>query len=108
MDIISQEQPKLVSLKLAAGLTLVSAFLVFIAFFGKDHGLANLPKIVRYPEVFQNYILQAIGGSLALPTLNVLLISAFKSKRNPSTRRRIFTAWALVIIAVETITIISL
>lgn len=108
MDIVLQEQPKSASLKLAVGLTFVSAFLLFIAFFGKDLGLANLPKIVRYPELFQHYILQSVGGSLAFPTLNVLLVSAFKSKRNPSTRRRIFIGWAMIVIVVETIAIISL
>lgn len=108
MDIALQEQPKRVSLKLAIGLSAISAVLVFMAFFGKDHGLTNLPKIIKYPEVFQHYIMQAIGGSLGLPTLNVLLASAFKSKRNSSTRRRIYIGWASAIIVLETITIIAL
>jgi hypothetical protein len=108
VDIASQEQPKRVSLKLAIGLSVISAVLILVAFFGKDHGLTNLPKIVKYPEVFQHYIMQAIGGSLGLPTLNVLLASVFKSKRNSSTRRRIHIGWALVVIALETIAIIKL
>lgn len=108
MDIALQEQPKSVSLKLATGLSVISAVLVFIAFFGKDNGLANLPKIVEYPKVFQYYILQAVGGSLGLPTLNVLIASAFKSKRNSSTRRRIYIGWALAVIIVELIAIVSL
>lgn len=108
MEVAENLPPKRVSFKLAIGFSIISAVLVFIAFFGRDHGLSNITKVVRYPEVFQSYIFQAIGGSLGLPAINVLLASAFKSKRNSCTRRRIFIGWALVIIVIETIAIVSL
>lgn len=105
MDVVMQEQVKPVSLKFAIGISFISAVLVFVSFIGKDYGLASLPRIVQHPAVFQSYISQALGGSLGLPALNVLLASVFKSKRNSSTRRRIFIGWALVIIVANIIAI---
>lgn len=108
MDVASREQPKRVSLTLAIGLLVISTALTFVAFFGRDHGLTNLPKIVKDPEFFQHYIMQAIGGSLGLPTINVLLASVFKFKRNSFTRRQIYIGWALMLIVLEAIAIIKL
>ena len=102
------EDKKNPSLILAITLSIVSFVLVFIAFAGKDFGVGNIPKIVKYPAVLQSYIAQAAGGSLGLPVLTVMLLSFFKSKRNPATRRKIFIYWSLLIILLEIVSILSM
>lgn len=92
---------KTVSLTVAATLTVISTVVVFIAFVGKDYGVNGFKNIFGEPVVFRHYIAQAIGGSIGLPALNVALVSLFKSKRNSSTRRRIFIGWSIVIIALQ-------
>lgn len=96
------------SLILAITLSIVSFFLVFIAFAGNDFGISNISKIIKYPAVFQSYIAQAVGGSLGLPVLTVMFLSFFKSKRNSATRRKIFIYWSLLITVVEIIAIFSM
>ena len=96
------------SLILAITLSIISFIMVFIAFVGKDFGFANIPKIVKYPVVFQGYIAQAVGGSLGLPVLTVMLLSFFKSKRNSATRRKIFIYGSLLIILLEVVAIFSM
>lgn len=103
-----QEERKSTSLTLAIVLSAISFIVVFVAFAGKDFGVGNIPKIVKHPEVFQSYIAQAVGGSLGLPALTVLIFSIFKSKRNPNTRRKIFISWALLLIIIEVLTILSM
>lgn len=105
LEVEHTRKKKTPSLALAITLSVISFILVFIAFTGKDFGISNIPKIIKYPEVFQSYLAQAVGGSLALPMLIVMLLSFFKSKRNPTTRRKIFISCSLLIIFVEIITI---
>jgi len=99
-----EKENKVVSLNLAVALTVISVVVVFVAFVGEDHGFHNISKIFGYPELFRNYIAQAIGASVLIPAINVAIISAFKAKRNPSTRRRVFIGWSLVIIAAQLLT----
>jgi hypothetical protein len=68
-----------------------SSLLIFL-----DHTAALLELIAN-----------AIGGSSMFPILHVALFSIFKSKRNPSTRRRILIGWSLLVIAVKLIAILT-
>lgn len=99
-----EKENNVVSLGLAVALTIISVVVVFVAFVGKDYGFHNISKIFGYPELFRDYIAQAIGASVFLPAINVAIISVFKTKRNPSTRRRVFIGWSLVIIVVQLLT----
>ncbi|MFI8582376.1 hypothetical protein [Ectopseudomonas khazarica] len=99
-----EQNKKEVSLILAAIITAMSTVAVFIAFVSRDYGIQNMANIFGEPMVFRSYIAQAIGGSILLPALNVAVISLFKSKRNPSARRRVFIGWSVVIIVLQVLT----
>jgi len=101
MDTTLDKEQKAVSLKLAIALSALSFIVVFVAITSKDFGFYNITKIVSVPQVFREYIAEAIGGSLFAPAINVAVISAFKNKRTPSTRRKIFIWWSVIIIAVQ-------
>lgn len=92
----------------AIALTIVSTVLVFIATVSKDYGVSGVSSVVGEPVVFQGYIFQALGGSLGLPTIHVLIASLFKSKRNPTARRRIYIVWSVVVIVLQLIVLKSL
>ncbi|PWY44446.1 hypothetical protein [Pseudomonas sp. RW405] len=89
------------SLSLAIVLSAISFCVVFYATVKHDFSASPVMNIVREPVLFQSYISRAIGGSIFIPLIHMGIASFFKSKRNSSTRRRIFTAWAIVIITVE-------
>lgn len=89
------------SLALAIVLSLISFTVVFLANVKHDFSASPVMDIVREPVLFQSYISRAIGGSIFIPIIHIGIASFFKSKRNSSTRRRIFIGWAIFIIAVE-------
>ena len=89
------------SLALAIVLSMISFCIVFYASVKHDFSALPVFDIVREPVLFQSYISRAIGGSIFIPLIHMGIASFFKSKRNSSTRRRIFIGWAIVIISVE-------
>ena len=89
------------SLALAVVLSLISFTVVFLASVKQDFSASPVIDIVREPVLFQSYISRAIGGSIFIPIIHIGIASFFKSKRNSSSRRRIFIGWAIFIIAVE-------
>lgn len=100
----NQDDPsvkKPTSLALAVVLSLISFTVVFLASVKQDFSASPVIDIVREPVLFQSYISRAIGGSIFIPIIHIGIASFFKSKRNSSTRRRIFIGWAIFIIAVE-------
>lgn len=105
-DVIGQkrldaQEKKPTSLALAVILSLISFVIVFLATVKHDFGASQISDIVKEPALFQSYLFQAFGGSVFLPAIHVGIYSFFKSKRNSSTRRRIFIGWAVVTIIVE-------
>lgn len=95
------------SLPLAIVLSLISFIVVFIATVKHDFDASPVMDIMEDPMLFQSYISQAFGGSVFIPAIHVGIASFFKSKRNSSTRRRIFIGWGIVIIAVEILKFIT-
>lgn len=98
-DDVSVKKPT--SLALAIVLSLISFTVVFLANVKQDFSASPVMDIVREPVLFQAYISSAIGGSIFIPIIHIGIASFFTSKRNSSTRRRIFIGWAVLIIAVE-------
>ncbi|MFG0859680.1 hypothetical protein [Pseudomonas sp. CJQ_13] len=88
------------SLALAIALSAISFCIVFYATVKHDFSVSPVMDIVREPVMFQSYISRAIGGSIFIPLIHMGIASFFKSKRNNSTRRRIFIGWAILIIAI--------
>ncbi|MEQ4189701.1 hypothetical protein ABNM11_13545 [Pseudomonas syringae] len=98
---LSVPAKKTTSLPLAIFLTLVSFVVVFITNIKRDFSASPIMNILREPVLFQDYVSKAIGGSILLPAIHVGIASFFKSKRNSSTRRRIFIGWAVVLVTAE-------
>ncbi|WP_122340420.1 hypothetical protein [Pseudomonas caricapapayae] len=98
---LSVPAKKATSLPLAIFLTLVSFVVVFMGNIKRDFSASPIMDIVREPVLFQDYISKAIGGSILIPAIHVGIASIFKSKRNSSTRRRIFIGWAIVLVIAE-------
>lgn len=100
------------SFKLALVLSLIAFAVSFAEVMQSKVGLSilfnptSLPVLVRHPGALSEFAAMAFGASTALPILHVALFSLFKSKRNPSTRRRIFIGWSLFIIAVQGFTLL--
>ena len=97
----SEKKPT--SLALAIALSVISFCIVFYAAVKHDFSASPVMDIVREPVLFQSYISRAFGGSIFIPLIHMGIASFFKSKRNSSTRRRIFIGWAIVIIAMEAV-----
>lgn len=95
------------SLTLAVVLSLISFAIVFITTVKHDFGASPVMDIVREPILFQSYISRAFGGSVFIAVIHVAIASLFKSKRNSSTRRRIFIGWAIVIILLQILQILT-
>ena len=93
-DVEGRMKNKQTSLPLAIALSIISFAIVFITF-GVQKG---------YP--LSHHIAQALGGSFAFPTIHVAIASIFKSKRNPSTRRKIYIGWAIAIIILQALTLL--
>lgn len=91
------------SLVLAITLSLLSFLLAFVQSWVHSFGLQSLPRIAtafNYPQALSQLIAESFGASLLFPVVHVAIASLFKSKRNPTSRRRIFIGWGLVIIVV--------
>lgn len=101
----SEKKPT--SLALAIVLSVISFCIVFYTAVKHDYSASPIMDIVREPVLFQSYISRAIGGSIFIPLIHMGIASFFKSKRNSSTRRRIFIGWAVVIIAMEAVKIFT-
>lgn len=89
------------SLALAIVLSILSLSVAFIGTWVHHFGfgaLLRVPMALEHPGALAQLISESVGASLALPTIHVALASFFKSKRNPSTRRKIYIGWALFII----------
>lgn len=93
------------SLTLAIALSLASLSFAFVQVWVGHFGLQTLPEVGRaafsHPQAISELVAEAVGGSLLFPLLHVAIASLFKSKRNPSSRRRIFIGWSLFIIIVS-------
>lgn len=100
-------EKKSTSLALAIILSLISFLMVFITTVKHDFGASPVIDIVKVPVLFQSYLSSAFGGSLFMPLIHVGIASLFKSKRNSSTRRRIFIGWAIVIIVLQIVQILT-
>jgi len=105
--LMEKKEIKPVSLVTAITLTALAFVTALITFIGKDFGYSNFSIVFGEPVVFQSYITQALGGSLMIPTIHVGIFSFFKSKRNSPTRRRIFIGWSIVIIIVQSLSILT-
>lgn len=91
------------SLALAITLSLASFLLAFVQTWIHSFGPETLPKIgtaLSHPSALSGLIAESLGASFLAPLVHLAIASFFKSKRNPSSRRRIFIGWSLVIIAV--------
>jgi hypothetical protein len=91
------------SLALAITLSLLSFLLAFVQSWVHSFGPHSLPRIAtafNYPQALSQLIAQSFGASLLFPVVHVAIASLFKSKRNPTSRRRIFIGWSLVIIVI--------
>lgn len=95
------------SLALAIVLSLISFVMVFITTVKHDSGASPVMDIVKEPVLFQSYLSSAFGGSVFISLIHVGIASFFKSKRNSSTRRRIFIGWAIVIIALQIVQLLT-
>lgn len=100
-------EKKTTSLALAIVLSLISFLMVFITTVKHDFGASPVMEIVKEPVLFQSYLSRAFGGSLFMPLIHVGIASFFKSKRNSSTRRRIFISWAIVIIVLQIVQLLT-
>lgn len=109
MEEIAKEHksPKPTPLVWAVGLSMVSFLATLYATIWKDLRNANILIVLEDPIIFQSYIAQAIGGSIAIPAIHVGISSLFKSKRNSTTRRRIFIGWAIVLTLLLLITTLT-
>lgn len=81
---------------------LFTFILVFIANFQMDIGLEkfSLSVLLSHPQAFLGLIAAALGGSLGLPFIHILIASLFKSQRNSRSRSKILIGWSVVIIIV--------
>lgn len=95
------------SLALAILLSLISFVMVFITTVKHDFGALPVTDIVKEPVLFQSYLSSAFGGSVFIALIHVGIASFFKSKRNSSTRRRIFIGWAIAIIALQIVQLLT-
>ncbi|MDN4054071.1 hypothetical protein QPK32_13370 [Massilia sp. YIM B02763] len=102
-DAIEQNSAEHTSLALAITLSLLSFLLAFVQSWVHSFRLQSLPRIAtafNYPQALSQLIAESFGASLLFPVVHVAIASLFKSKRNPTSRRRIFIGWGLVIIVV--------
>ena len=100
---IETNKAKHTSLALAVILSLASFLFAFVQTWIHSFGLDTFPKIatvLNHPGALSGLIAESVGASLLAPVVHVAIASIFKGKRNPSSRRRIFIGWSLVIIAV--------
>lgn len=100
---IETNKAKHTSLTLAIVLSLASFLFAFLQTWIHNFGPESLPKIataLNHPGALSELIAESLGASLFLPAVHVAIASIFKSKRNPSSRRRIFIGWSLVTIVV--------
>ena len=95
------------SLALAIVLSLISFAMVFFVTVKHDFGASPVMDIVKEPVLFQSYISRAFGGSVFIAVIHVAIASLFKSKRNSSTRRRIFIGWAIAIILLQIVQLMT-
>lgn len=95
---------KQTSLGLAVTLSLAAFLFAFVQVWIDRLGLQTLPRIgfsvLNHPQATSELVATAIGGSLLFPLAHVAIASLFKSKRNPSSRRRIFIGWSVLTIMV--------
>jgi hypothetical protein len=107
LEMDTTETPnKPTSLLLVITLSLMSYIAAFCSTLYEYTGVFFSTALFDHPEVFGSYLAQAFGGSLIFPILHVGIASFFKSKRNPSSRRNIFTGWAIAITIIQILMII--
>jgi len=105
---VENNSAKHTSLMLATTLSLASFSFAFVQTWIHSFGLQTLPKIatvLNHPQVLSELMAESAGASLSAPILHVAIASLFKSKRNPTSRRRIFIGWSVLIIAVGAISL---
>lgn len=102
-EAIEKNSEEHTSLGLAITFSLVSFLFAFVQSWIHSFGLQTLPRIAtafNHPQALSELIAESVGASLLFPIAHVAIASFFKSKRNPSSRRRIFIGWSLVTIVV--------
>lgn len=100
---IGKSSTEHISLVLAITLSLVAFLFAFAPSWIHSFGLDTLPRIATafsHPQALSELIAESVGASLLIPAAHVASASPFKSKRNPSSRRRIFIGWSLATIVV--------
>lgn len=100
-------EKKTISLALAIVLSLITFVTVFITTVKHGFGASPVMDILKENVLFQSYLSSAFGGSVFIPLIHVGIASFFKSKRNSSTRRRIFIGWAIVIIVLQIVQLLT-
>ena len=55
-----------------------------------------LPVLARHPDATVNYLAEATGMAVLVPLVHTGIASLFPSKRNKTSRRRIFIGWSVV------------
>lgn len=86
------------SLTLAVAISLAAFLFAFVQTWIHSFGLQTLPKIATsfdHPQALFEMVAESVGASLLIPAIHVGVASFFKSKRNPSSRRRIFIGWGI-------------
>lgn len=99
---------KRTSLALAVILSLASLSIAFVRSWVDSFGWQTLSKmatVLGHPSVLSELVVEAAGASLFFPAVHVAIASLFKSKRNPSSRRRIFIGWGLLLILLSAFTL---
>jgi hypothetical protein len=101
------------SFKLAFALWLIAFAVCFVEVIHDKIGLSrffhpsSLPIIMRHSAALIEYMASALGASTVFPILLVALFSINRTKRNPSTRRRIFIGWSLFVITLKLFTFLT-
>ena len=119
MDIVEKESisttPFILSLSLFTVASLLSIFGKFQVIYGMEKAISILSHPSQVLSIIlsdslgaSQFISEAVGRSLLFGAFIHLAISQlFKSKRNPSSRRRIVIGWSLVSIVINVVAIWS-
>ncbi len=94
----STDASKPTSLVLAISFSVAAFLFAFVQAWISSFGVDTLPRFARifdHPQALGGLVAEAVGGSLIFPATHMALASVFKSKRNPSSRRRIFIGWSI-------------
>ncbi len=108
MDEIETPDKRETSFVLALTCSILSYGFIFLETFNHHFGIAKLNFVVlmKHPQALTGLMAEALGAFLLFPLLHVAVASMFESKRNSSSRRRIFIGWSLVLMGFKTLTLL--